>query len=92
IQCDFESFGITRTQVMSALKSRGVNTQVLYIPVHLQPWYRRTYGYDEGKCPVAESFYKRALSLPLYPLMSDSDVTLVIDEVLSVCQAYQQAA
>ena len=56
-------------------------TQVLYIPVYLQPWYRRAFGYAPGKCPNAEEFYSRALSLPLYPAMSDADVEKVIQAV-----------
>jgi dTDP-4-amino-4,6-dideoxygalactose transaminase len=47
--------------------------------VHLQPWYRQTYGYAQGKCPVAENYYTRALSLPLYPSMSDDEVDQVVD-------------
>lgn len=83
VQIDFAGLGTTRTQFMQALRERGVGSQVLYIPVHLQPWYRRTYGYAVGKCPVAESYYRRTLSLPLYPGMTDADVQTVID---SVCE------
>ncbi len=81
LQIDFGSLCKTRTQAMGELRDRGVNTQVLYIPVHLQPWYRNTYGYGPGKCPVAENFYKHALSLPLYPAMSDAEVDRVIGAV-----------
>jgi dTDP-4-amino-4,6-dideoxygalactose transaminase len=49
--------------------------------VHLQPWYRRTYGYRPGKCPVAEAYYQRTLSLPLFPAMTDEDVQHVINQV-----------
>jgi len=81
VQVDFERIGINRTEMMAMLRSRGVGSQVLYIPVHLQPWYRRSFGYQPGKCPAAETFYSRALSLPLYPTMSDSDVAMVVDAV-----------
>jgi perosamine synthetase len=81
VQIDFEAIGTTRTQVMRALRELGVGTQVLYVPVHLQPWYRKTFGYAPGKCPVAEKFYGRALSLPLYPAMSDADVSTVVAAV-----------
>jgi dTDP-4-amino-4,6-dideoxygalactose transaminase len=54
-----------------------VATQVLYIPVHLQPWFRQTYGYARGKCPVGEAFYTRALSLPLFPAMTAEEVARV---------------
>lgn len=78
VQIDFDAVGCTRSQMTTELRADGVGTQVLYIPVHLQPWYRRTYGYLPGKCPQAEAFYGKALSLPLYPAMSDSDVESVI--------------
>ena len=81
IQIDFPCLGKTRTQVMQELREKGVGTQVLYIPVYLQPLYIRTYGYAPGKCPNAEQFYARALSLPLYPAMSDENVGKVIEAV-----------
>jgi UDP-4-amino-4,6-dideoxy-N-acetyl-beta-L-altrosamine transaminase len=84
LQIDFAKIGKTRTQVMNELKERGIGTQVHYIPVHLQPYYRRKYGYDADKCPVAEAYYKRCLSLPLYPLMIDTDVKRVIKSVCEV--------
>ncbi len=84
VQMDFRTIGKTRTEVMAQLRQMGVGSQVLYIPVHVQPWYRKTYGYVLGKCPVAEDFYERALSLPLYPALSDSDADRVIDAVCSL--------
>jgi dTDP-4-amino-4,6-dideoxygalactose transaminase len=84
LQIDFSHLGKTRTNVMQELREKDVGTQVLYIPVYLQPWYRRTYGYGPGKCPNAEEFYARALSLPLYPAMNDADVEKVIHSVLAL--------
>ena len=84
VQIDFPRLGKTRTEVMQELREQGVGTQVLYIPVYLQPWYRRTFGYAPGKCPNAEQFYARSLSLPLYPAMSDVDVQKVIESVLKM--------
>jgi len=81
VQIDFSDLGKSRTAVMGGLREAGIGTQVLYIPVHLQPWYRRTFGYAPGKCPAAEEFYGRALSLPLYSAMTDTDVDLVIQSV-----------
>ena len=81
VQIDFSKLGKTRTEVMTVLHQQGISTQVLYIPVHLQPWYRNMYGYEQGKCPVAESYYTRALSLPLFPAMSDNDIAKVISAV-----------
>ena len=84
VKIDFEALGKTRTTVMAELREAGVGTQVLYIPVHLQPYYRSTYGYGPGKCPIAESFYKQALSLPLFPTMLDTEIEHVIQSVRAV--------
>jgi dTDP-4-amino-4,6-dideoxygalactose transaminase len=84
VQIDFPRLGKTRTEVMQELREQGVGTQVLYIPVYLQPWYRRTCGYAPGMCPNAEHVYARSLSLPLYPAMNDADVQKVIHAVLAL--------
>lgn len=92
VQIDFEAIGVTRTLFMDQLRTMGVGTQVLYIPVHLQPWYRSKYGYSESKCPNAEHNYTKTLSLPLYPAMTEADVNHVIDSVLSVTSVSSIAA
>lgn len=69
---DFEAAGKTRRAVVDALKARGVGSQVHYIPVHRQPYYRELYGVLD--LPGAEAWYARCLSLPLYPGMEDGDV------------------
>lgn len=75
---DFAAIAKTRSEVMQGLRRQGVGSQVLYIPVHLQPYYRDTFGYKSGKCPRAEAYYEKTLSLPLYPKMTDADVESVI--------------
>ncbi|GAA5510449.1 UDP-4-amino-4,6-dideoxy-N-acetyl-beta-L-altrosamine transaminase [Novipirellula caenicola] len=84
IMVDFERLGVTRSSMMKSLRAKRVGTQVLYIPVHLQPWYQSTFGYRAGKCPIAEQYYRQCLSLPLFPEMSDADVQLVIESMLEV--------
>jgi perosamine synthetase len=83
-ELDFDEIGLSRSEVMAQLLARGVGTQVHYIPVHLQPYYKNRYGYSDGKCPAAESYYAKALSLPLFPAMTDEDVSQVIQSVLEV--------
>lgn len=82
IKIDFEKIGKTRTQVMEELKTRGVGTQVHYIPVHLHPYYREHFGFKEGDFPKAEQYYNRCLSIPLYPKMTDDDVDQVIKALI----------
>ncbi|MCC5851156.1 MAG: DegT/DnrJ/EryC1/StrS family aminotransferase [Verrucomicrobia bacterium] len=84
VQIDFPALGKTNVEVMRELREQGIGTQVLYIPVYLQPWYQKTYGYTQGKCPNAEAYYLKALSLPLYPAMTDEDVEKVIITIRSL--------
>ena len=74
---DFDAVGLRRAEVMDRLRARGVGTQVHYIPVHRQPYYRERYG--ELSLPGAEAWYDRCLSLPLYPGMADEDVGRVAE-------------
>ena len=74
---DFEGLGIARAQVMSALRGQGIGTQVHYIPVHRQPYYKVRYG--DLRLPGADAYYARCLSLPLFPAMLDADVARVVD-------------
>ena len=83
-QIDFASLGKTRTQVMQELREKGVGTQVHYIPVPTQPFYKETFGYKDGDYPVSEKYYEQELSLPLYPGLSDEDVNTVINAVKEV--------
>lgn len=81
---DFPALGRSRTAIIQELRAQEVGTQVLYIPVYLQPWYRKTYGYGPGYCPVAEDFYAGAVSLPLFAGLSEADVAQVIRAVRSL--------
>lgn len=78
---DFEALGQTRAQVMATLSAQGVGSQVHYIPVTRQPWYRTHRATDPAAFPQAEAYYAQALSLPLYAAMTDDDVAQVIAAV-----------
>ena len=64
------------------LRERGVGTQVHYIPVHRQPYYRERYG--DLELPGAQAWYDHCLSLPLYPGMADEDVERVAEALKAV--------
>jgi UDP-4-amino-4,6-dideoxy-N-acetyl-beta-L-altrosamine transaminase len=74
---DFEAAGRSRREVVEALKARGIGSQVHYIPVHRQPYYRDRYGALD--LPGAEAWYARCLTLPLYPGMADEDVGRTVE-------------
>lgn len=86
LQIDFERLGKSRKDFMKELENREIGTQVHYIPVHTQPYYKTHYGYKTGDYPIAERYYARALSIPLYPALSDVDVQKVIDTVREIVQ------
>ena len=73
-----ESAKLNREELFAALRRSGIGVQVHYIPVHLQPDYQRL-GFREGDFPVAESYYGRAISLPMYPGLSDADQLRVVE-------------
>jgi len=82
---DYPALGKTRTRVMSELREKGVGTQVHYIPVCLQPYYRERLNIHPGMFPAAENFYAGELSLPMFPAMTNEDVRKVIMELQHVC-------
>lgn len=66
-----------RRAVFDALRADGIGVNVHYHPVHLQPYYRDL-GFAEGDCPVAEEYYARAISIPLYPGLTEAEQTTVV--------------
>ena len=82
IQVDAARCGKSRKTVFDHLRSVGIQVNVHYIPVHLQPYYRRL-GFRSGQFPVAEHYYAQAISLPLYAGLSEAQQTRVIEEVAS---------
>ncbi|ADR18621.1 UDP-4-keto-6-deoxy-N-acetylglucosamine 4-aminotransferase [Calditerrivibrio nitroreducens DSM 19672] len=72
-----------KVDIFRMLRGNGVGVQVHYIPVYWQPFYEEL-GFKKGICTDAEDFYRREISLPIYPAMTDEDVDFVaskIDEV-----------
>ncbi|GAB4525845.1 MAG: UDP-4-amino-4,6-dideoxy-N-acetyl-beta-L-altrosami ne transaminase [Parvularculaceae bacterium] len=73
---DFEAAGRSRANIMGLLAEEQIGTQVHYIPIYRQPYYRALYG--DQFLPGAESYYARALTLPLFPGMTEQDVERVV--------------
>lgn len=74
-----------RDQAFEALRQLNIGVNVHYIPVYKQPYYREL-GYQDRQCPQAEIFYETALSLPLFPRMTDEDVDDVVHAVQTVAK------
>ena len=73
---DFEKVKKTKEEVFDNLRERGLYLQVHYIPVHTQPYYREL-GYNWGDFPKAEEYYKKTISLPLYPGLNKNDIKVI---------------
>ncbi len=81
LRINFKRFGMARNDLMNKLKKMNIGTQVHYIPVYLQPYYKEKFNYKYGDYPIAEDYYSQTLSLPLYPKMTASDAGYVISAV-----------
>lgn len=78
IEIDESRSALTRRELFDALTAAGIGANVHYIPIHLQPHYRRM-GFTPGDFPAAEAYYQRAVTIPLFPRMTDEQQDRVID-------------
>ncbi len=72
---------VTREEFIERLTERGIGTSVHFIPAHYHPYYGERLGLSRGALPMAEAAYEGAVSLPLYPAMTDDEVDYVLDGV-----------
>jgi UDP-4-amino-4,6-dideoxy-N-acetyl-beta-L-altrosamine transaminase len=82
VHIDFATLGTTRARVMRALAEAGIGSQVHYIPVHRQPYYRRRYG--DLSLPGADQYYASCLSIPMYPALRDEDVERAASAIAAI--------
>jgi perosamine synthetase len=76
---------ITRDEFMSELKGSGVGCSVHWRPLHLHPYYQKTFGWRAQDFPVATAQWKRLISLPIFPGMTDAEFKHVIRTVKQIC-------
>ena len=86
MKLNLDKLVIDRAQFIEELKAENIGTSVHFIPVHMHPYYRDTYGYQHGDFPVAEATFERIISLPLYPKMTAQDTEDVISAVKRVVE------
>ena len=86
IQMDFSKIGYSRTHVFNYFHENGVGLQVHYIPIHTQPYYMNKYGTEWGNFPVSENYYSQAISLPLFPSLTEAEqqrIAQLIENIVS---------
>lgn len=89
LQLKLEKLKCSRLEFFDAMVAEGIGCQIHYIPVYWFPYYQRL-GYKKGLCPIAENFYERVISIPLFPKMTDKDVDDVITAVKKVINYYKK--
>ena len=90
LRLNLERLRIDRAAFVAELKRHQIGTSVHFIPLHLHPYYRETYGYQPEDFPVAYGEYMREISLPIYSKMSDQDVQDVISAVTDVVDRFRE--
>jgi UDP-4-amino-4,6-dideoxy-N-acetyl-beta-L-altrosamine transaminase len=90
IQLKTELLSADRKQIFKALTAENIGVQVHYLPRHLHSLYKDKFGYKTGDFPVAEKYYARAITLPLFPAMTDNDINDVIEAVKKAISHYKK--
>jgi len=84
IALEVERLTVDRARFIQELRAENIGTSVHFIPIHRHPHFRDSLGLDAARFPVAEDVYRRAVTLPLFPRMSERDVDDVCDAVEKV--------
>jgi len=90
IQLKTDRLKADRKEIFDVLRAENIGVNVHYMPLHLQPFYQREFGYSQGDFPKAERYYERAITLPIFPKMTDDDVKDVIKAVQKVIGYYRK--
>jgi dTDP-4-amino-4,6-dideoxygalactose transaminase len=88
IQLELENLSIDRDRFIELMAEAGIGTSVHFIPLHIHPYWRDRYNLQPEDFPVSYSVFKRAVSLPIYPRMSDEDIDRVIEAVRLILMKY----
>ena len=72
VRIDFDRVHKTKQQIFAEMRDKGIALNLHYIPVHTQPYYEAL-GFHAEDCPAAVEYYREALTLPLYPSMTDAE-------------------
>jgi dTDP-4-amino-4,6-dideoxygalactose transaminase len=90
IQLDLEQLRISRDEFITLLKQEDIGTSVHFIPLHLHPYYRDTFGYRPEDFPTASAVFERIVSLPIYTKMTEADVERVIETVKRLVKRHRR--
>jgi dTDP-4-amino-4,6-dideoxygalactose transaminase len=83
LKIDFKKLKVNKVNFFRKMKAKNINLQVHYMPVHIQPYYKKKYGFFSGQFPISEEFYSQQVSIPIYPSLKKSEIKYIIDCLLS---------
>ncbi len=86
LQLKLEELKLDRNTFIDRMNAAGIGTSVHFIPLHLHTYWRERYNFKPTDFPVALDVYQRAVSLPIYPSMTDADVHRVIKQIKIILQ------
>ena len=81
---DFKGIGKSRNEVMNKLASINIGTQVLYIPIYHQPYYKKKYNFKAKNFKNSENYYKNALSIPIFPGLKKNEQDFIITNINAI--------
>ena len=83
IRFSSKNFKTNKSCMFNFLIEKGINVNLHYIPIHLQPFYKKL-GFKLGDFPVSEKYYSEAMSIPIFPKLNEADQSYVIDNILLI--------
>lgn len=90
IRLRLEELSVDHAVVISELKAAGIGASVHWMPLHMHPYYRDTYGYVPNDLPVAARVFPQLISLPLFPAMSEEDIEYVCSTLTTILKRYRR--
>jgi dTDP-4-amino-4,6-dideoxygalactose transaminase len=72
-----------RKELYDYLRENNIFAQVHYIPVHLHPYFKKKFGFKKGDFPISEKYYEKALSLPMFPTLTEKEQDFVIEKTIN---------
>ncbi len=82
----YEKLNISKTELYNILKNKKIVLQIHYMPINKQPYYK-SLGYGEEHIPKMDKYYKECFSLPMYPLLTNTEQEYVINTLLEILNA-----
>lgn len=86
IKIDFENLNIGKKEFVLKMREKNIGLQLHYIPINKQPYYNDL-GYGNEITPIMDEYYQKAISLPIYPSLTQQEQDYIVSSILEICDA-----